>query len=168
MLDSASDSHHRARLLAVAAPHAGDWLHALTISSCRLRQHDEAIRVSVRTPPESECLLTPSLPLWNTSRCPRHAWFFVQITSSRMAGHHHFIDMIWRALSRAGILSRKEPSGLLRADVKRPDGMTLIPWKAGRNVLLDVMPNTMSLPRLIPSSQSLARTYQHQSSLLSC
>ena len=47
VLDSAPDSHHRARLLAVTAPHAGDWLHALPISSCGLRLDDEAIRVAV-------------------------------------------------------------------------------------------------------------------------
>ena len=48
VLDSAPDSHHRARLLAVAAPHAGDWLHALPQgSSCGLRLDDEAIRVAV-------------------------------------------------------------------------------------------------------------------------
>ena len=29
VLDSAPDSHQRARLLAVTAPHAGDWLHSL-------------------------------------------------------------------------------------------------------------------------------------------
>ena len=46
LLDSAPDQHHRARLLAVSAPHAGDWLHALPISSCGLLD-DEAIRVAV-------------------------------------------------------------------------------------------------------------------------
>ena len=37
----------RARLLAVASPHAGDWLKAFPIASCGLRLEDEAIRVSV-------------------------------------------------------------------------------------------------------------------------
>ena len=32
----------------------------------------------------------------------------------------------------------KEPSGLLRTDGKRPDGVTLIPWKDGRCVTWDV------------------------------
>ena len=54
-----------------------------------------------------------------------------------MARHHHLNDFIWRALSRAGIPSSKERSGLSRTDGKRPDGMTLNPWQAGRNLLFD-------------------------------
>lgn len=33
--------------------------------------------------------------------------------------------VIWRALSKANILSSIEPSGLSRTDSKRPDGVTL-------------------------------------------
>ena len=32
----------------------------------------------------------------------------------------------------------KEPSGLSRTDGKRPDGVTLVPWKSGRCVTWDV------------------------------
>ena len=32
----------------------------------------------------------------------------------------------------------KEPSGLSRSDGKRPDGLTLIPWRAGRSLTWDV------------------------------
>ena len=32
----------------------------------------------------------------------------------------------------------KEPSGLNRSDGKRPDGLTLIPWRAGRSLIWDV------------------------------
>ena len=38
-------------------------------------------------------------------------------------------DIIWRAMQRAKIPAAKEPPGLLRSDNKRPDGVTLIPWK---------------------------------------
>ena len=44
---SLPDIHDQARLLAVSAPHSGDWLHALPISSCGLRLDDEAVRVAV-------------------------------------------------------------------------------------------------------------------------
>ena len=37
----------RARLLAVSAPHAGDWLMALPVASCGLRLDNESIRVAV-------------------------------------------------------------------------------------------------------------------------
>ena len=32
----------------------------------------------------------------------------------------------------------KEPSGISRSDGKRPDGLTLIPWRAGRSLIWDV------------------------------
>ena len=47
-------------------------------------------------------------------------------------------DLIWRALNRASIPSVKEPQGLARSDGKRPDGLTLIPWREGRSATWDV------------------------------
>ena len=44
---NAEDSYTRARLLATSAPHSGDWLLAIPISSCGLRLDDEAIRIAV-------------------------------------------------------------------------------------------------------------------------
>ena len=43
-------------------------------------------------------------------------------------------NLIWRALTRAGVPAIKEPNGLARADGKRPDGLTLVPWREGRTV----------------------------------
>jgi hypothetical protein len=52
---------------------------------------------------------------------------------------HHFVnDLLSRALSRAGYPNTKEPHGLLRTDGKRPDGLTLIPWREGRCATWDV------------------------------
>ena len=47
LLGSAQDSYTKARLRAVAAPHAGDWLKVIPSSSLGLRLDDEAMRVSV-------------------------------------------------------------------------------------------------------------------------
>jgi hypothetical protein len=55
-----------------------------------------------------------------------------------MARHASLNDAIWRALTRAGFPSTKEPTGLARNDGKRPDGVTLVPWQAGRCVTWDV------------------------------
>ena len=44
---NSNDDYNKARLLAVTAPHCGDWLLALPISFCGLRLDDEAVRVSV-------------------------------------------------------------------------------------------------------------------------
>ena len=138
LVANAFDTHHKARLLAVTAPHAGDWLHALPISSCGLRLDDETIRVSVG--------LRLGLNLCEPHRCPcgqqvdsrgTHG-LACKLSSGRISRHHHINDLIWRSLSRAGLPSTKEPVGLIRADGKRPDGLTLIPWQGGKNLTWDV------------------------------
>ena len=47
------------------------------------------------------------------------------------AGQQDTIDFMWRTMSKADIPAVKEPSGLLRTDGKRPDGVALIPRKEG-------------------------------------
>ena len=42
--------------------------------------------------------------------------------------HSQLNDLIWRAFKKAQIPASKEPIGLSRADGKRPDGATLVPW----------------------------------------
>jgi hypothetical protein len=55
-----------------------------------------------------------------------------------MSRHQIINDLVYRALTRAGIPSVKEPQGLSRTDGKRPDGLTLIPWRSGRCLTWDV------------------------------
>ena len=61
--------------------------------------------------------------------------------SGRSAGRtirHAYNDIFHRALVRAGVSAVKEPAGLSRTDGKRPDGVTLVPWQAGRSAAWDV------------------------------
>ena len=47
LLESATDSIDKARLLAVPAKRSSDWLHAFPISSCGLLLHNESVRVAI-------------------------------------------------------------------------------------------------------------------------
>ena len=51
-------------------------------------------------------------------------------------GHHHrhvaVNDIIHRALSSVKIPSHLELSGLYCSDGKRPDGISVVPWKSGK------------------------------------
>lgn len=46
-------------------------------------------------------------------------------------------DLIKRALLSCGIPSIREPEGCNRSDGKKPDGLTLIPWKRGKPLVWD-------------------------------
>ena len=45
--------------------------------------------------------------------------------------------IIHRALAAAHVPSRLEPSGLYRSDGKRPDGVSIVPWKCGQLLVWD-------------------------------
>ena len=61
-----------------------------------------------------------------------------KLSASKHARHNIINDLIARAVTLADIPCVKEPQGLSRSDGKRLDGMTLIPWKAGKCALWDV------------------------------
>ena len=63
------------------------------------------------------------------------------LSCKRSAGRHYrhsaINDIIHRALVAAHVPSRLEPSGLYRSDGKRPDGITMVPWKCGQLLVWD-------------------------------
>ena len=61
-----------------------------------------------------------------------------KLRASKHARHSVINDLIARVVTLADIPCVKEPQGQSRSDRKRPDGMTLIPWKAGKCLLWDV------------------------------
>ena len=80
------------------------------------------------------------LSLRDLSGCPRSLSHGLQ----EGTGQNRKYDIIWPALGAAGIPAVIEPSGLHRQDGKRPDGLTLIPWRGGRSLVLDVKESYVS------------------------
>ena len=157
LTDSAIDVYSKARLLAVTTPHSGDWLHARPITACNLRLDNEAVRVAVG--------LRLGVPLCQPHKCQCGSMIDAvgyhslscKKTSGRISRHQAVNDIIWRAMSKAGIPAVKEPAGLSRIDGKRPDGMSLLPWISGRPVVWDVtVVNTMAESYISTSSQMAA------------
>ena len=135
----------RARLLAVQAPHSGDWLSALPITSIGLRLDDDAIRFAVGlrigapvcTPGKCNCGAMVDARGTHVLACKRGR--------GRQLRHAQLNDCIYRALVRADVPSMKEPGGLLRGDGKRPDGCTSLAWKEGKCLAWDVtVPDTLA------------------------
>jgi hypothetical protein len=78
--------------------------------------------------------------------------------SGRFARHSAVNDLIKRALVSCGVPSVLEPPGLSRTDGKRPDGLTLIPWKNGRSALWDfTCADTFALSNLRSSTNVAGR-----------
>ena len=156
LMISLTDRRHQARLLALSSPHSGDWLNALPVSSCGLRLDDEAIRVAVGLrlgaklcePHQCPCGVSVDPEGTHGLACRRSA--------GRITRHHALNDLVWRALSRAGIPSIKEPAGLLRSDGKRPDGLTQIPWQGGRCMTWDVTVADTLAPSYLAATSTVA------------
>jgi hypothetical protein len=130
--------YKQATFKAAASPHSGDWMFAMPIASCGLRLDDEAVRVAVG--------LRLGLPLCVPHQChcgsPVDACgihsFVCKKAPGKTARHHALNDLIAKAFTSAGLPVTKEPNGLFRSDGKRPDGLTLIPWREGRCLCWDV------------------------------
>jgi hypothetical protein len=59
-------------------------------------------------------------------------------SAGRISRHSCLNDILKRAFSSANIPCILEPTGVLRDDGKRPDGITIIPWKKGKSLVWDV------------------------------
>jgi len=67
--------------------------------------------------------------------------FICKKAPSRTSRHHALNDLVARAFASAAIPVAKEPQGLStlsRADGKRPDGLTIVPWREGKPLTWDV------------------------------
>ena len=143
LINRAADDYSLARLTAVAAPHAGDWLHAPPLSAVGLRMDDETVRVAVG--------LRLGATLCTPHQCPCGGQVDARgshgLSCHRSAGrqprHAQLNDIIQRALGRAGVSAVKEPSGLIPGSLMRPDGATIIPWTSGKCLAWDAtVPDT--------------------------
>ena len=75
-------------------------------------------------------------------------------SEGRHPRHAALNEIIHHSLSSAHIPSRLEPSGVYRTDGKRPDGISMVPWRHGRVLVWDATcPDTFA-----PSHVSSAAT----------
>uniref|UniRef100_A0A8D9A2M9 Uncharacterized protein n=1 Tax=Cacopsylla melanoneura TaxID=428564 RepID=A0A8D9A2M9_9HEMI len=58
-------------------------------------------------------------------------------SAGRFSRHSSLNDVIRRALSSAKVPAVLEPVGVMREDGRRPDGMSIIPWKNGKCMVWD-------------------------------
>ena len=156
LLDKATDPRSRARLLACAAKESGAWLNALPVASLGLRMDDDVVRSAVG--------LRLGVALCRPHRCHQcgadvdelatHGLSCIR-SKGRHPRHAAINSIIQRALSTAKIPSTLEPSGLDRSDGKRPDGVTIAPWKTGRPLVWDATcPDTFASSYVAQSTRA--------------
>jgi hypothetical protein len=137
LIESCDDSYYQARLKAAEAPHSGDWLFALPMSSCGLRMDDETIRVAVGLRLGTMICEPHTCPCGAVVTADGSHGLSCGLGPGRIARHAIINDLISRSLTQAGIPNIREPPGLSRTDGRRPDGLTLIPWRRGRSLVWD-------------------------------
>ena len=139
LLEDAPDATTTARLLAASTSESGAWLNALPISSLGLRMDNNTIRVAVGIRLGTQ-LCRPHMCHHCGSEVDGSGIHGLSCRWSEGRHHRHSAlnDIVFRALSAAKVPSRLEPSGIYRSDGKRPDGMSIVPWKSGKLLVWDV------------------------------
>ncbi|XP_072947725.1 uncharacterized protein [Epargyreus clarus] len=137
LLDSSTCSAERARLLAVSVKESGFWLHAIPSSNLGTVLDNTSFSIAVS--------LRLVLTLNHPHCCPcgvqvdhlGHHGLSCRRSAGRQSRHASLNDVIRRALATVNVPAQLEPNGVVRDDGRRPDGLTLIPWKNGRCLVWD-------------------------------
>src|SRR6267154_2338667 len=149
LLGNLPDETSQARLLAVRAPHSGDWLHAFPLTVAGLRLSDEEVRIAAGLRLGTSLCAPHSCPCGSQVNALGHHGLSCQMSAGRQMRHRLINDIIWRALGRAEIASVREPQGLITGSPLRPDGVSLIPWTSGKRVAWDATtPDTLAMSHL--------------------
>ena len=162
LLQSAADDYTRARLLAVAAPHAGDWLKVIPASSLGLRLDNEGMRVAVGLRLGAN-LCTPFSCTCGKQVDARGAHGLSCVKSAGRQSRHALLnDVVLRAFGRAGIPVSREPTGLIPGSSLRPDGCSVVPWSRGKCIAWDVTcPDTLAASNLSGSASLAGHAAEH-------
>lgn len=146
LLFAASDPVDRARLLASCSPGSGDWLHALPLSSVGLKLDNATVRISAGLRLGAPVVRSHTCVCGSTVTVDGHHGLSCRHGSGRHSRHDQINDLLYRAFASAGTLATREPQSLCTSTGKRPDGVTLIPWRRGRCLAWDATcPDTFAL-----------------------
>ena len=89
-----------------------------------------------------------------------------KFSAGRQSRHAHVNDLLQRTCVNVGVAASKEPSGLLPGSQLRPDGVSLIPWTAGRCAAWDfTCPDTLAESHLQYTSATAGAAAERASTL---
>src|SRR3978361_1251877 len=150
------DNKDEAVLLSATSKESGAWLEALPSPQLGtlLDNHSLQIAVALRVR-SSFCHPHVCICGSDVDNFGHHGLSCTK-SAGRISRHNCLNDILKRAFQSAGIPCILEPPGLLRDDGKRPDGVTLIPWKKGQCLVWDVTCTDTVAPSHIDGSSRSA------------
>ena len=145
LLQSQPCAADQARLLAVRSPGSGLWLEAFPLATMGLHMDNDIIRIA--------CALRLGAPIGLEHSCicgsqvstnGHHGLACIK-SAGRHPRHADVNSIVHRAFQTAGVCAIREPNGLCVGDGKRPDGVTLAPWRRGKCLAWDfTCPDTLA------------------------
>jgi hypothetical protein len=137
LINTSHDEVQKARILAASSPHSGDWLQALPSPQLGTLLSNESFRIASALRLGGDICQPHICPCGSAVAGSGHHGLSCKRSAGRLSRHAAVNDLIQRALRSAEIPSIKEPTGCSRTDGKKPDGLTLIPWKHGKALIWD-------------------------------
>jgi len=132
-----SNEEDKARILAASCPHSGEWLSVLPSPQLGTLLSDECFRISTAIRIGGEICVPHTCPCGSEVAATGYHGLSCKRSAGRLSRHSAINDIIQRALRTAEVPSMKEPVGCSRTDGRKPDGLTLIPWKQGKPLCWD-------------------------------
>ena len=137
-LEKTLSQHKLASLVSSFQNCSSAWLNCLPNSATGGFLDDESFRIAIS--------LRLGLRLCSPHKCRCGAQIDVlgrhplscKLSAGRISRHCALNDLIKRVLNKPGFPSQLEPVGLDRGDGKRPDGLTIFSFKAGKYFIWDV------------------------------
>ncbi|KAL1448357.1 hypothetical protein WDU94_014016 [Cyamophila willieti] len=141
-----------ARFLALQKKESNSWLHAIPSANVATLLDDSSFHICVSL--RLGCRITERFKCQCGSMVEENGIHGLSCVKSagRFSRHSELNTIFHRALSLLHFHPKLEPSGISRLDGKRPDGITLTPWKRGQKLVWDVT-----------CVDTLAQSYQHLS-----
>ncbi|XP_029656802.1 uncharacterized protein LOC115230817 [Octopus sinensis] len=134
---SSCDQHRRACLLAASSEWSGAWLNAYPSGNTGTLLDPKSVQIGI------SLRLGLDICFPHTCRCgsvvDRKGLHPLSCRKSpgRIPRHSELNSVVKHALEAAGFPCQLEPPGLLREDGKRPDGVSLFPYKNGKAIVWD-------------------------------
>ena len=156
LINNTTSVNDCARFNAITQEHSSDWLNALPSVNLGLKLNDSQFRIA--------CALRLGAKICHSHKCVCgkevssdgiHG-LSCKNSAGRHPRHSACNDIIKRSLCSADISATREPLGVSRVDGKRPDGMSLFPWKNGKCLLWDFTCSDTLAPSYVDGSANKA------------